>query len=208
VRQKITAAVIALVLGSFAAIGAFASQDKVDLGAAGRFFSGAVTADVTPGVDTPTATATATVDLSATPTDTSTPEATATDTPAATDTPSATDTAGPTETAVAGCEEADDDQQAASTPAAGNSNGDCDDAHENQSNHEGLECGQGHREDDDDSQGAGGTPTAPADTQTPDLSGTPTIVAQMPVHCHGAHGAEHDDGHHSGDNHSGDHHDD
>ena len=204
-RQKITATAIALVLGSFAAIGAFASQDKVDFRSV---FSGPATAVETPGVDTPTATAT--VDLTATATDTSTPAATATDTavPAATDTPSATETVGPSATPGAGCEDGEDgDHAAVGTPVAGASqDSDCDDAHEDQGKHEGLECGQGHHEDDNgDEDGNSSTPTAPADTATPDTSGTPTIVAELPVHCHGEHGVEHDEGQHSGDNHSRDH---
>lgn len=214
-RQKITATVIALVLGSFAAVGAFASQDKVDFGAAGHLFSGSAETSLEPGVDTPTSTATVDASATATATDTSTPEPTATDTavPAATDTPSATETVGPTETAVAGCkDDEDDDDAAVGTPAAGGSHDDdCDDEHEDNGKHEGLECGLGHDMhdgEDDGDEDDGGTPVAPAETATPDVNGTPTIVAEMPVHCHGEHGVEHDEGHPSGDDHSGGDHED
>jgi len=207
-RQKVTATVIALVLGSFAAVGAFASQGGVSFGG----FSGGATTSLEPGVDTPTSTATVDLTATATAADTSTPEPTATGTavPAATDTPAATETAGPTETAIAGCKddaeaEADNDD-AVGTPAAGGSQDDCDDAHEDQGKHEGLECGKGHADDNAEEDG-GGTPTAPAETPTPDTSGTPTIVAELPVHCHGEHGVEHDEGLHLGDEHSGGGHD-
>jgi hypothetical protein len=201
VRQKITAGVIALVLGSFAAIGAFASQDGLGL----HVFSGPSVSDE-PGVDTPTSTVT--VDASATATDTATPEATETETelPSPTDTPEATETAGPTEVAAAGCNEADDDDDnhaAVGTPAAGVAHDDdCDDGHEDNGKHEGLECGKGHdgeHEGDDANEHGGGTPTAAVETPTPDANSTPTIVAEMPMHCHGEHGVEHDEGHHSGD---------
>jgi len=102
VRQKIIATAMALILGSFAAIGAFASQDAVDLGAATRLFSGgALSADVvTDPSATPTDTATAepTSTETAIATETSTAEATATDTPEATSTPDSTATPEATET--------------------------------------------------------------------------------------------------------------
>jgi hypothetical protein len=200
-RQKIIATVIALVLGSFAAVGAFASQDRLDFGAAGRLFSGPATSLQTPGVDTPTTTATAEA------TNTNTPEAT--ETAEATETPEATESPEATKTAGAGCDDAEKDEAeqdgdsatgtpvAAATAAAG-----CNDEHENQGKHEGLECGKGHADDGNDDEGSGGTPTAPAATATPNTRGTPTIVAELPIHCHGAHGVEHDEGQHSGDNQS------
>ena len=93
-----------------------------------------------------------------------------------------------------------------STPTAGGSQG--DDCNQNHGKHEGLECGKGHQDDQDNNGQNGGTPTAPAATATPDTSGTPTIVANLPVHCHGAHGQEHDEGNHQGGNSQGDNHGD
>lgn len=90
-RQKIIAAAIALTLGSFAAVGAFASQDAVNLRSATGLLSGGVLgADVAPdhsanaeptSTETPDATETATVE----PTGTGTPAATSTETPEADD---------------------------------------------------------------------------------------------------------------------------
>jgi len=191
VRQKVTATVIALTLGAFAAIGAFASQDKVDLGAAGHLFSGGVLGAAAPGVDTPTATATVDTSGTATATETSTPEATTTGTPEATSTgtPEATSTAG-------------HDDDASETPEASET------PHADHGKHEGEECGHGHHKGTA-TPDAAGTPT-PADTATPDTSGTATIVAEIPVHCHGEHGIEHDEGHGDGGpaHASDDHHDD
>lgn len=94
-RQKVLGAGIALVLVSFAAVGAFAAQD-------------AVTTELVP-TETPTTEATATAaettEPTATsttePTETSTPEATETATPEATETPTAEATETPAATATA-----------------------------------------------------------------------------------------------------------
>jgi hypothetical protein len=98
VRNKIVAAAIALTLTSFAAVGAFASQDG---GMLKMLSGGVLSADTTP-TDTVAATDTPAVDL---PTSTDTAEAT--DTPEASDTPSPTatlqseDTSTPTAEAAA-----------------------------------------------------------------------------------------------------------
>ncbi len=86
-RQKITGAGIAAVLVSLAAVGAFASQDGLNLLAL--------------PTDTPTATPVSTNTLIATDTPSATDTPAATGTPAATDTPAATSTPGPGETATA-----------------------------------------------------------------------------------------------------------
>ena len=194
-RQKITATVIALTLGAFAAIGAFASQDKVDLGSAGHFFSSAVLSDATPGAGTPTATDTATAGATDTATagatDTATPDATTTGTPeaTATGTPEATTTAGHDD-------DASETPEASETPHGNN---------ENNGKHRGDDdnCGQGHDAAGTSTPDTQSTPTPVPDTATPD-QGTATIVAQIPVHCHGEHGREHDEGHgDSGNQHNG-----
>jgi hypothetical protein len=103
VRQKIIAAAIAMTLGSFAAVGAFASQDAVDLGAAAHLLSGGVLGvEVTPDpalTPTDTATVEPTSTETVVATETSTPEATTTGTPEATSTADPSETPEATETA-------------------------------------------------------------------------------------------------------------
>ena len=90
---KIVAGAFALLLTSFAAVGAFASQGGGTF--KDPFSGGVLSADTTPAE---TATATATDTEAATETATATDTADATDTPEAIDTPEATDTPEPTDT--------------------------------------------------------------------------------------------------------------
>lgn len=103
-RQKIIGAGIAAVLVSLAAVGAFASQDGLNL--------------LVLPTDTPTATPVSTDTPIATDTPSATDTPAATGTPAATDTPAATSTPGPSETATpTGTPAATDTPSATDTPA-------------------------------------------------------------------------------------------
>jgi hypothetical protein len=124
VRNKLVAAAIALALTSFAAVGAFASQDGgVFKVLSGGVLSAGTTPTNTPAVDLPTATDTP----SATDTAAATEPPEATDTPTETDTPEATDT--PDATATSG---EDSDRGVKGIPTTnpahhpGDDNGQCD----------------------------------------------------------------------------------
>ncbi|MBI5284308.1 MAG: hypothetical protein HY874_04355 [Chloroflexi bacterium] len=107
-RQKLIAAAAALTLGSFAVVGAFASQDGVGL--RGFLSGGVLGAEVAP-LAGETATATATETATAIATETGTPEATETGTPEATETstPAATSTPDPSATPDDDCHKHHDD---------------------------------------------------------------------------------------------------
>lgn len=185
-RQKIIAGVLALTLTSFAAVGAFASQDGGH-GFRSLLSGGALNSDTTP-TETSTATETATATLEATETATATP----TDTATATVTGSATETATATAT-VAGGEE--DERAIKGVPTTNPSHfpddgdGECDpgetdvkttpsgtqvnvpcqaaDDHGQERDEHGNGGAHGHGKDDGDDD-EGGSPTAEATaTATP-----------------------------------------